>query len=137
MGRSEAVRGELTLEGSAVEIVYVMPALVNTELSAGTTQTRGVRKVEPHEVADAIVHALRHGIVDVWVPKNTRAIGKVAALLPRRGTDAVARVLKADRALYEFDAGVRREYELRAARSQPGLDPGEDAPTQLGERSGS
>ncbi|HEV2753821.1 MAG TPA: SDR family NAD(P)-dependent oxidoreductase, partial [Solirubrobacteraceae bacterium] len=78
VGLSEAVRGELALEDSAVDVVYVLPALVNTELAAGTTQTRGVRKVEPHDVADAIVHALGHGIVDVWVPRNTKAIGKVA-----------------------------------------------------------
>jgi len=132
VGLSEAVRGELVLEGSAVDIVYVMPALVNTELSAGTTQTRGVKKIEAHDVAEAIVHALRHGIVDVWVPRNVKAINKVITLLPRRGTEAVGRALRADKVLYDFDPGVRREYELRAARSEAVLERGEDAPEEPG-----
>jgi len=136
VGLSEAVRGELVLEGSAVDIVYVMPALVNTELSAGTTQTRGVRKIEAHDVAEAIVHALRHGIVDVWVPRNVKAINKVITLLPRRGTEAVGRALRADKVLYDFDPGVRREYELRAARSEAVLGRGEDAPEEPGGPSG-
>ncbi len=137
VGLSEAVRAELMLEGSAVDIVYVMPALVNTELASGTTQTRAVRKIEPHDVADAIVHALRHGIVDVWVPKNVKAINRVTTLLPRRGTEAVARALKADRVLYTFDPDVRREYELRAARSGPALRRGEDTSKEIAKPSGS
>jgi len=137
VGLSEAVRAELKLEGSAVDVVYVMPALVNTELAAGTIPTRGIRRVEPHEVADAIVHALRHGTVDVWVPKNVKPILTLGALLPRRGAEAIARALKADRTLYDFDPGVRREYHLRAAGSQPALGRSEDPSGENGERAGS
>ena len=38
----------------------------------------------------------------------------------------MARALKADRVLSDFDRGARAGYELRAARSEPGLEPGGD-----------
>jgi NAD(P)-dependent dehydrogenase (short-subunit alcohol dehydrogenase family) len=134
VGLTEAIRGELLLERSNVEMVYVMPAVVNTELAAGTQRTRGVKRIEPHDVADAIVEALQQGIVDVWVPKNVKAINRMITLMPRRGSEAVGRLIKADRVLYEFDPAVRHEYELRAAHSEPALDAG-DAQARIEERS--
>jgi NAD(P)-dependent dehydrogenase (short-subunit alcohol dehydrogenase family) len=134
VGLTEAIRGELLLERSNVEMAYVMPAVVNTELAAGTQQTRGVKRIEPHDVADAIVEALQQGIVDVWVPKNVKAINRMITLMPRRGSEAVGRLIKADRVLYEFDPAVRHEYELRAAHSEPALDAG-DAQARIEERS--
>jgi len=86
VGLTEAVRGELRSEGSAVELSYVMPFLVKTELGAGTEDARGMKKLEPADVADAIVHALKHAVVDVWVPRSSRHTHRFAALLPRRAT---------------------------------------------------
>jgi short-subunit dehydrogenase len=134
VGLTEAIRGELLLERSSVGVAYVMPALVNTDLASGTTLTRGVKKVEPHDVADAIVESLQQGIVDVWVPKNVKTISRVITLLPRRANEVVARVLKADKVLYQFDPAARHEYELRAAHSEPALDAG-DAQARIEERS--
>jgi short-subunit dehydrogenase len=137
IGLSEAIRGELKLMGAGgIDVSYVMPAIVNTELGSGLVQTRGVKTLMPEEVAEAIVDALRYGTVDVWVPKNTRGINRVTTLLPRPATEAVGRALKADRALWGADMGVRRDYELRAGKSQPGLEPGDDK-SQLTEVSGS
>ena len=79
IGLTEAVRGELHLERSAVELSYVMPYLVNTELGSGTDDARGFKKLEPSDVADAIVDALKHGVVDVWVPSASRATHRVTA----------------------------------------------------------
>lgn len=132
VGLSEAVRGELTQMGSSIDISYVMPAVVNTELGSGLVSTRGVKTLEPTEVADAIVEALQLQIVDVWVPKNVKAISRVTSLLPRRAAEGIGRALKADRVLYDADPNVRRDYELRAARSEPGLDAAE-TPAQLTE----
>ena len=42
----------------------------------------------------------------------------------------MARALKADRVLMGADKQARAAYELRAARSEPGLEPGEE-PRQL------
>ena len=49
-----------------------MPAVVNTELGGGLTDTRGVKKLEPEEVAEAIVEAIETNRFDVWVPKSSR-----------------------------------------------------------------
>lgn len=134
VGLTEAIRGELLLERSNVGVAYVMPALVNTDLASGTTLTRGVKKVEPHDVADAIVDALQRGIVDVWVPKNVKSISRVVTLMPRRGSEAVGRLIRADKVLYDFDPAVRRDYELRASHSEPALD-GDEERGQIEERS--
>jgi NADP-dependent 3-hydroxy acid dehydrogenase YdfG len=121
IGLTEALVSEMRLLGSDVRLSYVMPAIVNTELGSGLVRIRGVKKLEPTDVADAIVGALRDGRVDVWVPRSVRPLSVLTALLPRRVTELVARGMKADRALYGADADVRAAYELRAARSEPGL----------------
>jgi NADP-dependent 3-hydroxy acid dehydrogenase YdfG len=126
VGLTEAVRGELHLEGSAVELSYVMPYVVNTELGTGTQRARGFRNLEPSEVADAIVDALQRGIVDVWVPRSSRHTHRLSGLLPRRASELVARALKADRVLMGADRRARAAYELRAARSEPGLEPADE-----------
>ena len=60
IGLTDAVRGELHIEGSAVELSYVLPFVVKTELGAGIEDARGMKKLEPGDVADAIVDALKH-----------------------------------------------------------------------------
>jgi short-subunit dehydrogenase len=123
VGLTEAVRGELRLMGARIAVSYVMPFVVNTELGSGLGQARGLKNLEPVEVADAIVDALRYGTVEVWVPKSSRRTSLLATVLPRRLADGVARALKADRVLADADEGVRRSYDLRASRSEPGLPP--------------
>ncbi|MGH2953749.1 MAG: SDR family oxidoreductase [Solirubrobacterales bacterium] len=121
VGISEAVRAELVDTG--VEVSVVMPAIVNTELADGLVESRGVKKLEPEDVAAAIVAALKSPKFDVWVPRETVAIYKVLQLLPRRGREAVARLLKADKVLAGADSAKRVGYEDRAAHSEPGLEP--------------
>ena len=121
VGLSEAARAELRDTG--IEVSCVMPAVVNTELGSGLVETRAVKKVEPEDVAEAIVAALERPLFDVHVPKSAGAIGKVMNLLPRSGREAIARALKADKVLAEPDKAKRAAYEERAARSEPGLEP--------------
>ena len=78
VGLSEALRAEL--RDSGIELSCVMPALVNTELTAGVKAGRGVEKVEPEDVADAIVTALRERRFDVYVPRSVGGINKVMAI---------------------------------------------------------
>jgi NADP-dependent 3-hydroxy acid dehydrogenase YdfG len=127
VGMTEAVRGELRLMGAHVNLSYVMPFVVNTELGGGLGQARGLHNLEPAEVADAIVEALQLGTVEVWVPKSAKRTNVLGTVLPRRLSEGMARALKADRVLTDADAGKRRAYELRASRSEPGL---EGAPEQ-------
>ena len=67
---SRAVRKEL--RGSGVEISVISPVAVNTELGLGLAEPRQrqFRKIEPQQVADAIVETLRVPKFDVHVPKQ-------------------------------------------------------------------
>jgi NADP-dependent 3-hydroxy acid dehydrogenase YdfG len=125
VGVSEAVRAEV--RDTALEISCVMPGVVNTELAGGLQESRGVKKVEPEDVAAEIVSALEHPRFDVFVPRSIGPISTVMNLLPRGGREAVGRALKVDKVLAGADPAARRGYELRAAHSDPGLEPGEES----------
>jgi NADP-dependent 3-hydroxy acid dehydrogenase YdfG len=120
VGVTEAVRAEL--RGTPIELSVVMPAVVNTELGSGLTETRAIKKLEPEQVAEAIVSALERPKFDVWIPRESAAIFKVTNLLPRRAREVVARMFKADKVLAEVDDSVRAPYEERAAQSEPALE---------------
>lgn len=121
VGLSEAVRAEV--RGSGVEVSVVMPAVVDTELGSGLPDTRGVKKLAPEEVANAIVKAVQFPKFDVWVPASSAAIDKLMHPLPRRAREAIARFMRVDQVLAEPDRAQRAAYEARAARSKPGLEP--------------
>jgi NADP-dependent 3-hydroxy acid dehydrogenase YdfG len=116
VGLSEAVRGEL--RDTNVEISCVMPAVVNTELGSGLHEARGVKTLEPEDVAEAIVEGIETNRFDVWVPKETAFIAGAMNLLPRSGREGIARLLKADDILAAPDRGARAAYEDRAAHSR-------------------
>lgn len=130
VGVTESVRQELRLMGADVALSVVMPAIVNTELGGGLNQPRGQKEIQPEDVADATVEALQTERFDVWVPRENARIGAITGVLPRRGREAITRAMKADQVLWSIDANARRGYELRAAKSEPGLEPG-DAPAEL------
>jgi NADP-dependent 3-hydroxy acid dehydrogenase YdfG len=128
VGLSEAVRAEL--RGTGVDVSCVMPVVVNTELASGLQETRGVKHVQPEDVAGEIVSALQDNRFDVFVPRSVAQITRVMSVLPRGGREAVSRAMKADQVLAQVDAGKRAAYELRASSSDPALD-GADEPKQL------
>jgi hypothetical protein len=106
-----------------------MPGPVNTELTAGIPQARGVKNIEPEDVAAAIVGAVAVPRFDVFVPKSLGVLDKISYLLPRRTREALGRLMKADTAVLQTDWNVRRAYEDRAAR-----DASDRAPTGAGQR---
>jgi hypothetical protein len=97
-----------------------MPVLVNTELAAGSSNARFVAKLEPEDVADAVVKTLRFPRFEVFVPRYMSAMMTFAAILPRAAREGLARALKADKVFMTRDDDARREYELRVARSEAG-----------------
>jgi NADP-dependent 3-hydroxy acid dehydrogenase YdfG len=119
VGASEAVRFEL--RASPVAISCIMPVVVNTELAAGASNARFVAKLEPEDVADAVVRTLRFPRFEVFVPRYMSAMMTFAAILPRPAREGLARALKADKVFMTRDDAARREYELRAAASKPAL----------------
>jgi NADP-dependent 3-hydroxy acid dehydrogenase YdfG len=113
VGASEALRAEL--HGTGIEVSCVMPAIVNTELASGYRPIRGMRTVEPEDVANAIVRALRRPRFDVYVPTETGALSRAHALMPRRAFEAVLRATRAAGVLSDLDPTARSGYEQRVS----------------------
>jgi len=125
VGISEAVRTEL--RGSGVEVLCVMPTVVNTELTSGVGQ-KWVKPVEASDVANEIVDAMEVPRFDVFVPRANGVLYKVLSPLPRAWREAIGRAMKVDKLMIEVDHGARQAYEERAAASEPGVGEGEQAP---------
>jgi NADP-dependent 3-hydroxy acid dehydrogenase YdfG len=128
---SRAVRKEL--RGTGVEISIISPVAVNTELGLGLAEPRQrqFQKVEPQQVADAIVQTLQVPRFDVHVPKQLAVSERVSALLPVSIQDGLARLSRADAVLSQVDASARAGYELRAAHSEPALEAAAERPQLL------
>ncbi len=62
------------------------------------------------------------------VPKSTKRTYQLGTLLPRSLSEGIGRAMKADRVLADADVAARRDYELRAARSEPALAPAPEQP---------
>jgi NAD(P)-dependent dehydrogenase (short-subunit alcohol dehydrogenase family) len=131
VGLSEAVRAEL--RGSGVEVLCVMPTVVNTELTSGVGQ-RWVKPVEASDVAEEIVDAMEVPRFDVFVPRANGALYRFLTLLPRGAREGLGRLMKVDKLMLEVDHGARRAYEERAAASEPSADGGADAAADSAER---
>jgi short-subunit dehydrogenase len=120
------VRAELRDTG--VEVLCVMPTVVNTELTSGVGQ-KWVKPVEASDVADEIVDAMEVPRFDVFVPRANGALYKILAPLPRSWREALGRAMKVDKLMIEVDHGARRAYEERAAASEPGQgEPADESP---------
>jgi len=121
VGFSESIRAEL--RGSGVEVVCVMPTIVNTELTSGVGQ-KLVKPVEATDVANEIVDAMEVPRFDVFVPRANGALLKFGALLPRGAREAIGRFMKADKLMLDVDHGARRAYEERVAAEGDAADGG-------------
>jgi NAD(P)-dependent dehydrogenase (short-subunit alcohol dehydrogenase family) len=119
VGLTEAVRAEH--RDSGIDFSIVMPGVVKTEMIAGYAHSRGVQEIEPEDVAEAIVQTLRQPRVDVFVPRSLGAVARVMQLLPRAASEWVGRAMGLDRITWEADPAARRDYEARAAASDPGV----------------
>lgn len=127
VGLSEAVRAEL--RGTGIEVLCVMPTVVNTELTSGVGQ-KWVKPVEASDVANEIVEAMEVPRFDVFVPRANGVLYKVLAPLPRSWREALGRAMKVDKLMIEVDHGARRAYEERAAHSAGDEHQEESAPAQ-------
>ncbi len=121
VGLTESMR--LELRGTGVDLSLVMPVLVNTALTEGLSSTRGVKEVEPEDVASEVVEALELNRFDVYVPRSLQATLISGALLPRKVREAVARFMQVDKVM-TGSTGDRRAYEERAAASRTAGDAG-------------
>jgi NAD(P)-dependent dehydrogenase (short-subunit alcohol dehydrogenase family) len=115
VGLTEAIRQETRRTG--IDVTVVMPHVVNTELGSGLSDTRGVKLVQPEEVADAIVDALQTGRYEVFVPRAMGWLLRSKALVPIAVSEWVAHLIKGDRVLVNPDRGARAAYEARMAET--------------------
>jgi NAD(P)-dependent dehydrogenase (short-subunit alcohol dehydrogenase family) len=115
LGFTLATRAEVAEHG--VDVVAVLPAFVNTELTSGTNGLAGFKNVEPEMVADAIVGAVKRPRAKVYVPRSVGAIVQTTALLPESVTRLIGRALKAEKVMLDHvDETARRAYLDRISR---------------------
>jgi NAD(P)-dependent dehydrogenase (short-subunit alcohol dehydrogenase family) len=114
VGLSEAVRSELA--GTGVGITTVLPNLANTRLGSGMQPARGMKKLEPAEIADAIVDGLVRRRAEVYVPPLLRPLSVFELAFPRRFKRAVHRAFGSERVAQEFDRTARADYQEATGR---------------------
>ena len=113
VGLSESIRAEVNETDIGVSVV--MPVVVHTELGSGLPETRGFKAVEVEDVAGAIIDAIQYDRYEVFVPKSTKTLFRMKAIVPARVMEAMARFLKGDQVLANPDRGARAAYEARLA----------------------
>jgi short-subunit dehydrogenase len=114
VGLSEAVRCEL--EGTGVTVTTVLPNLANTRLGSGMHAARGMKKLDPAEIADAICDGLRRRRPEVYVPATLRPLSVLDLALPRRVRRRVHRAFGTDQVAQDFDHARRAAYQEAAGR---------------------
>ncbi len=125
VGITGAMRGEL--KDTPVDVSVVMPVIVRTELTDGVPDTRGVKPLQPEDVAGSIVEAIETRRYEVWCPKSSQGIYKTTTLLPLALNDAISTVLKSDRIMLDaLGSPDRQKYLDRISRESRALGSGAD-----------
>ncbi|KAB7743475.1 SDR family NAD(P)-dependent oxidoreductase [Nostocoides sp. F2B08] len=109
LGYLKAVREELL--GSGVHLSVVLPAVVDTQLAAGTA-TGIAGRLSPDRVAEAVLEVLTKPRFEVSIPRYVDPLNRAIGLLPRPARDAVSRRLVPNQ-LRESDPGARADYQSR------------------------
>jgi len=112
VGLTESLRLEYRRSGIAFTVVQ--PSQVQTAMIDGQPQPRALPVITPDDVADAVLHALRHRRFEVWVPRSQGTSAKLGTLLPRPARDLVLRAIGVTRIAGDADPAARRDYHRRA-----------------------
>ena len=121
VGFCEALRWELV--DSGIDLTYVLPALVTTELAADVKRTRASNMIEPEDVAAAIVAALKTPKLAVYVPRSLGPVTRYGVLMPAKLGDKLMTASGSDHLLFDSLGGAgRAAYEARVAASAPAAD---------------
>ena len=111
VGMTEAAHYEYA--GRGIHFTCIMPSFVNTPLASGTSPAPGVPVLEPEDVADAIVGAIRRPQALVHVPRTIQWAPMLRPFLPMPARTALTRVFKLDRVFLDYDKDARRAYQER------------------------
>lgn len=111
------------LRGSGIDLSYVLPSLVNTELAAGMKRTRAANVIEPEEVAAEVVAALKSPRLAVFAPRSMGPITKVSGLLPRAMGNKIMTASGSDHIVLDsLGTAGRTAYQARVDESAPAAD---------------
>jgi NAD(P)-dependent dehydrogenase (short-subunit alcohol dehydrogenase family) len=111
VGLTESLR--LEYRASGLRFSVIQPAQVETAMLEGQARPRLLRVITSDDVAAAVIHAVRTGRFEVWVPRGQAVTAKLGDVLPRRAREVVLRRLGVDRIATETDRQARRAYHQR------------------------
>lgn len=110
VGLTAATRLELAPYG--VSVSAVLPSAVDTDLASGLDM-RPIPKVQPEEIARAVVGSVRSRAAETAVPAYVGGLATLAGVTPEPVLRRVRRLLRDDRALRGGDAAARAAYRAR------------------------
>jgi NAD(P)-dependent dehydrogenase (short-subunit alcohol dehydrogenase family) len=111
------------LRGSGVDLSYVLPTLVNTELAGGMERTRAARVIEPEAVAAEVVGALRSPRLAVYVPRSMGPVTALTGLIPRAVGNKLMTATGSDHVVLDsLGTPDRTAYQQRVDTSAPAAD---------------
>lgn len=104
------------LHGSGVQVSVIMPAVVDTDLAAGTS-AGGARLLQPGDVARAVVRTVRRPRFEVTVPSYVGPLTRFAGVLPQRLRDFAWRRMVPDQVAATRGSSVRSKYQQSLTES--------------------
>jgi short-subunit dehydrogenase len=104
----------MELNGTGVEISIVAPGVIETEMTKGVKDIRGVRKVTPDEVAATIVNVLERPRFVAFIPRSVGLMALTLSSVPFGLRHSLARISNTDRLMLQADMEARAAYEARA-----------------------
>ena len=111
------------LRGSGIDLSYVLPVLVNTDLAGGMKRTRATKLIEPEQVAAELVGALKVPRLAVYAPRSMGPVTKVTGALPRALGNKLMTASGSDHVVLDsLGSGERTAYEQRVAASAPAAE---------------
>lgn len=111
LGYTDSVRVEN--RGRGLHFSTIMPALTNTEMIAGVGRARGIKNVEPEDVARAVVGVIAKPRRRVIVPRSMGLAVSALRLLPQPISEALGRALGTDRGFTRDVQPEKREAYAR------------------------
>lgn len=107
----ESLRQEVGPQG--VRISSVLPSFTNTELVSGTKGLRGIRNLEPEDVARVVATAVRRNHAVSYAPASLRRNVRLYNNLPAFANDLLSKAFGGDRAFLDVDRDARKGYDDR------------------------
>lgn len=109
VGLTAATRLEMAPHG--VTLTAILPSAVDTDLASGFDM-KPIPKVQPGDIADAVVDSVRNRAAEIAVPRYVGALAAGTHLVPVPVMDRVRKVVRGDRALRP-DTAARAAYAAR------------------------